>query len=460
MSNIADSEYFKFTRKRTTAYIFDLIGFGNTDADATRQIPQFLIEYWYISLIWIILTIALIFTYGKNNINYLQYKYTFKKILVEIFIFIITGGVLIISARGGFQLKPISVITASIYAKPEDVPLLINTPFSIMKSIGQADLKQKKYYKEEDLLQYFNPIKQYTTNNELNKKNVVIIILESFSKEYIGCMNDNKGYTPFLDSLISKSYLFSNSYANGTQSIEAVSSIISGIPALSENPFITSAYNTNEFESLPEILKKENYFTAFFHGGNAGTMGFDNFAKRIQIDNIYERQEYANDEDYDGRWGIFDEPFLQFTANKLNTFKQPFFTYIFTLSSHHPYTIPKKYENKLKEGEIPIERAISYADYSLQKFFETAARMPWFENTLFVLTADHTGPASSQFYKNSVGRYAIPIIFYQPSNKKLIGINDSIIATQIDIMPSILDYLNYDKLIFSFGKSIFFIHNL
>jgi len=456
MSNIADSEYYKFTRKRATVFIFDLIGFGNTEADATRQIPQFMLEYWYVSIIWILLTIALIFSFGKNKFKISNQIYSFKIFILEIFIFLITGGFLIIAARGGFQLKPISVISASEYAKPEDIPLVINTPFSIMKSFGHSDLKEKNYFNQNELSKYFNLIKQNSTTESFKKLNVVVLILESFSKEYIGSLNNNKkGYTPFLDSLISESYLFVNSYANGTQSIEAVPSIISGIPALSENPFITSAYNTNEFESLSEILKNENYQTAFFHGGNSGTMGFDNFAKRVQVENIYERTEYANDADYDGRWGIFDEPFLQFTANKLNTFKQPFFSYIFTLSSHHPYTIPEKYKNKFKDGDIPIEKAISYADFSLQKFFETSSKMQWYQNTLFILTADHAGPAFGEYYKNPVGRYAIPIIFYQPSNNKLKGKNDSTIANQIDIMPTILNYLNYKKPFFSFGKNVF-----
>lgn len=210
---------------------------------------------------------------------------------------------------------------------------------------------------------------------------------------------------------------------------------------------------SNDITSLAEVLRKRDYSTAFFHGGTNGTMGFEAYTKVAGFDNYYGRYEYDNEDDFDGNWGIFDEPFLQYTAETVDKMKKPFFGCIFTLSSHHPYTIPEKYKGMFRKGNSDIVESIMYADYSLQKFFETARKMPWFENTLFVLTADHTSEAFHPVSRTSVGRYSIPIVFYS-ENENWQQFNNGI-AQQIDIMPSVLDYLGYDESYLAFGESLF-----
>jgi len=280
--------------------------------------------------------------------------------------------------------------------------------------------------------------------------NVVIIILESFGKDYTGFYN-NQPYTPFLDSLISQSLSFKYSFANGKKSMEAVPAIVASLPALNDNPYILSQYSTDDTYGLAEILKDQGYYTAFFHGGINGTMGFDNFAYLSGFNDYFGKNEYNNNDDYDGKWGIYDEPFLQYFSNKMSSFKQPFITSVFTLSSHHPYNVPEKYKNKFKEGELPIHRAVEYADYSLRKFFDTAKKTDWYKNSIFVLTADHTSMTNSSYYLNKVGQFCIPIFFYTPDGS-LSGKTKNIIQ-QIDIMPTVLDYLHYKKPFYSIGNS-------
>ena len=182
-------------------------------------------------------------------------------------------------------------------------------------------------------------------------------------------------------------------------------------------------------------------------------MGFDSYAKMAEFDKYFGRYEYNNEKDYDGNWGIYDEEFLKYFANKLNTTKPPFFAEIFTLSSHHPYSIPKKYNNKFREGTLPIHKSIEYADFALSQFFKTAQKMSWYNNTLFIITADHTSEASHPFYQNNLGIFSIPILFFKPdSSMKRVS---SMTTQQIDIMPSVLDFLNYDKPYISFGNSVF-----
>jgi len=338
--------------------------------------------------------------------------------------------------------------------------LVLNTPFAIIKTLGKSNIKDIKYFDEKTSDSIFSPVHNYyKKNNAIKRNNVVVLILESFGKEYIGELNkdngDNtyKGYTPFLDSLITESLVFTNAYANGKHSIEGIPAALAGIPSLMNDAYITSAYAGNNINSLATLLKTKGYYSAFFHGGTNGTMGFDDFIKHSGFDKYFGRTEYNNEKDYDGKWGIFDEEFLQFVADKLDKCCKPFISGIFTLSSHHPYTIPKKYSGKFPKGILPIHQSIEYADFSLRKFFKTMSQKPWFDSTLFVIVADHTSESFYPQYQTRSGMYEIPIIFYQ-HNSNLKGENETI-TEQSDIMPSILDYLNYDKPFVAFGESVF-----
>ncbi len=282
---------------------------------------------------------------------------------------------------------------------------------------------------------------------------MVLIILESFSEEYIGFLNkESESFTPFLDSLSRHSTVYQG-MANGKRSIEAIPALLAGIPSLMVEPYITSTYSMNKIVGLPEILKKHNYFTAFFHGAYNGSMNFDGFAKSIGIDQYYGMNEYNDKADYDGNWGIFDEPFLQFMAGKLSTFPEPFFATVFTLSSHHPYTIPTQYVGKFKKGKLPILETVMYVDNALRLFFKTVSKTNWYRNTLFVITADHSAQAMKQKYNTNYGMYKIPMIFYKPDSET--GTVKDQIFQQIDLMPTLIDYLRINEQSFSFGKSVY-----
>jgi phosphoglycerol transferase MdoB-like AlkP superfamily enzyme len=307
----------------------------------------------------------------------------------------------------------------------------------------------------------FNIEKNYALADSLgniqpmNKKNVFVIILESFSVEHIGALNHKEGnlnsdFTPFLDSLAKKSIVF-DGFANGKRSIEGIPAILASLPTWMTEDFITSQYATVKFNSLASILKEEGYSTSFFHGGKNGTMGFDVFSKSAGFDTYFGKNEYPDQSDFDGSWGISDEPYLQYIANTLNTMPEPFMGAVFTLSSHHPYKVPEKHKNRFRKGPLAIQETIMYADFALEQFFARASQMPWFKNTIFVITSDHTSEAYLPFYKNRVGQYAIPVIFYDPDSDT--AMHQKSIVQQTDIMPTVLDMLNYNKPFVAFGSS-------
>ncbi len=445
LANCIDFAYFPYIQKRTTAEVFQLFTLGD---DVWQLLPSFIIDFWFVPIFWILLTFVLFKLYQKPTPTHEQKSSLIKTISL----FLVSIFVLIIGYRGGFQLKPISIISAAESTESKYIPLIINTPFSIIKTYGQGELEEKKYFDFSEISKTYNPLKA-GSKEPFNKKNVVLIILESFSKEFIGSLSGRKTYTPFLDSLIKQSVVFENAFANGKKSMEGIPAIVAGIPTLMNEPYITSTYGSNKINSLPNLLKEQGFQSAFYHGGTNGTMGFDAFCNIAGYDKYIGRTEYNNEKDFDGNWGIWDDKFLQFFSSSLNTTNEPFFSTVFTLSSHHPYNVPNEFKSMFEEEELPIHKSIRYADYSLRKFFEEASKAKWYNNTLFVLVADHTGVSNDGFYNNSVGTFEIPIIFYSPAMLKPERITK--VAQQIDIMPSVLSLLNYPKDYFAFGNNLF-----
>ncbi len=448
--NIVDLDYFKFIFRRSTVDVFLFFGKGQ---DGWSLLSQFLIDYFYLLLILASILWFTIFLYKKtihpeitNKANFSK-KYALAQFVFSIFLIIFFG-------RGGWQLRPIGLIDAGHFTKASNVGLVLNTPFSIITSLFQSkEDKLKIYMPNEEALKYYSiqrDIKAYDRTVTQNK-NVVILIMESFGKEYSSNTNTSKkSFTPFLDSLSRVSMVFEHSFANGKRSIDAVPAILAGLPCLSENPFIYSNYATSPISSIATHLKKHDYRSSFFHGGKNGTMGFEAFCNLAGFDDYYGKDQYEGEaSDFDGKWGILDEPFLKFTGRTLSAYKEPFLATIFTLSSHHPYFIPPQYKGNFPKGTLPIHESIGYADYALRLFFDQIKSEPWFKNTLFILTADHTAQAEQEYYTKGRGMFSVPIVFYDPQIYK--GQIFSSQMQHIDIMPTVLAYLGLETNDFFFG---------
>ena len=454
-ANFIDTVYYRFTLKRMTADVFQYI--SQEEDQFLQLLPQFIGKFLPEFLSWIVFSSLLVFLSQRikripANRKQSSFRYYATNSLVFIFITFLS----VFAIRGGFQLKPIGLSTAAKHVSPGNIPLLLNTPFTLIKTIDKKALEEKDYYEEEKLEEIFSPLHHYDFEpQEFRRKNVVIIIMESFSTEHISAFNseipDYKGYTPFLDSLIKQSISFKG-FANGKRSIEAIPAILAGLPSLMQTDYLTSPYAGNKINSLASLLKTKAYQTAFFHGGNNGTMNFDAFARLAGFEKYYGRREFNDDKHFDGKWGIFDEAFFQFFAQELNAMEEPFFASFFSLTSHHPYTIPKKYEGTFRKGPLEIQESIMYADYSLNQFFETASQMPWYKNTLFVITADHTSESYLPEYSNRAGNYMIPIIFFTPGQNTA-GLSDKV-AQQCDIMPTVLAKLQFNRRFVAFGNNL------
>ena len=457
IANFMDMVYVRFTDRRTTCTIFT--EFQN-DGNMASIIGQSMIQYWYVTVFGAAM-IALFIVCTRKKWEVKTPHKTWLYYLVETALMLVTVYFVVIGIRGGFgkYTRPITISNALQYTNtPQETAILLNTPFSLMKSLENTTYVHPHYFSNEEAEAIFSPIHhdEIEENGRLGKTNVVVLILESFSKEYIGFYNQHidgyNGYTPFLDSLLAHSVTYTHSFASGRKSIDAMPSVLSSIPMLIE-PYIVTPYSTNAVSSIASCLSREGYYTAFFHGAPNGSMGFQAYARSAGFEQYFGMDEYDGIEAFDGTWAIWDEEFLQYYARTMSQMQEPFMTAVFTASSHHPFRVPERYKGVFPQGAQPIHQCVEYTDHALREFFAYAKQQDWFENTLFVLTADHTNQVTLPAYATGKGLFEVPIAFYSP-RWNCGEVRTETAVSQTDIMPSVLAYLGYSKPFFAFGEDI------
>ena len=449
--NLMDVEYFNYTSKRSTSDLFITL---TTGEDFKQLIGAFLMDFWWLILIFFVFIFALIRSFYWLQTQKVGHTY-FVPLYKRVLYFVVGVAGLFIMGRGGLGYRPADMMTASQWTSVENTGLVLNTPLTIIKTIGKAPLTLKEFFDENTLDELYLAVQSPNLGHAVKPQpNIVIIILESFGDEWLGT-NTGWSFTPFLDSLIGESLYFENAFANGKKSIEALPAIVAGIPTWMDHPYISSHYGTNTIQALPKLLSQMGYSSAFFHGATNGSMKFDEFAALAGFEQYFGRREYNNEDHCDATWGVLDEYFNPWTAQQISqSLNPPFLATLFTLSSHHPYYVPEAHRKKLPMGSHPIAQSIAYADWSLRLFFQEAMKTDWFQNTIFVLTGDHTPAGALPQYNNRLGMFRLPILIFDPQ-KRIQPKVESRIFSHVDIMPTILDLVGFEDPHYSFGKSYF-----
>ena len=450
--NIIDYEYFKFLGQRSTLSLLDMGG------DIPAQVGQLSFHYWYLVVIGGLLSLVLYYFLPAPApaSRTTQGRPTSWSRVRGFLILLLILAVAILGGRGGWQRRRLTTALATVGDKESLSQLALNSSYTLINSprkCATGTLTKVHYFANDEALKKEFPAKDPSARAPSEHfDNIVIIIVESLSSDYTGIGNPHQGYTPFLDSLAEKGIYFNNSFANGRRSIDASPSILAGLPHLGDETFFCT--QSKHLHGIGSVLKERGYDTSFFHGGKNGTMYFDVFSRRMGFDQYFGLNEYPKPEDSDGIWGIYDEPMLQFMARELARRKEPFAAVLFTLSTHNPYKVPPQYEGVFPTGDLPIHVTVGYLDHALKKFFESAEKMPWYKNTLFVITGDHIGPPKA-LSPRMIDSYRVPLVFFHPG-RQLPKVNPNRIAQHVDIEPSVLALLGIvtDKTL-PFGHSIF-----
>jgi len=455
--NFGDFVYFKFAQTRLTSAAFQVAQHeSNIFKVFTASIVQNpFILIWFVVLMWL-----WIFLYKKVKIDERKPIKLVPYFILSVVTLCLMAVFCVGGIRGDFKhsTRPINLVDANRFVKiPSQGNLVLNSTFSFFRTLNTNSFKEVHFVDEKFINENIQPYKIYD-RKVANKPNIVIFIVESLSREYIGAFNQNTkikdyvSYTPFIDSLAGQSLIFPNTFANGRQSIHGMSSVLAGIPSLTD-AFTSSPYSNQKIQSIVSICNDLGYDTSFYHGAPNGSMGFLGFGNILGFKHYFGKTEYNHDEDFDGMWAIWDEPFLQYFAKNVGK-KQPFMATVFTASSHHPFKIPEKYIGKFKKGTNQMHEPMQYTDYSIKKYFETAKKQPWYNNTIFVFTGDHTNEIYYPEYQKAMNRFAVPVILYSPNpeyNLKGVNLEE---AQQIDIYPTLADLIGYNKRIRSWGRSL------
>lgn len=441
-ANIADAIYFKFARKRSGIEALTML------TDEGNPIANYASTYWP----WLLVIIAIV---GLTSYFYVFGYPDIKKSIKKWWFYAVVLLGVALAARGSIGLKPIKTFDAARFVSSEFVPIAVNTPFNVISTLQGSKLEKIHYFEDSFANNIIHAEKfNFSSQKPPKSPNVVIIILESFSRDYCGWLRGKNLYTPFLDSLSKHSLNFTNAYANGSISMEGLPAVMAGIPSFMEVPYINSSYQNNKIKNIGKLLGSIGYESSFYHGADNGTMGFRNFLKISGWDNYYGIAEYPNKKiDFDNNWGIFDEPYLQYVADNLKERKKPFVAGIFTLTSHDPYPMPKEYNGIFKTGTLPIHPTIQYTDNALRLFFKSIENEPWFKNTVFIITADHSSHSKEEYFYTATGKYEIPFLIFNPSKNYIKPTTSSKTVNQIDILPTVLDIVNYPYPYFALGQS-------
>lgn len=476
-----DSIYYQHTLRLLSADIFHYLTVGGQMGTLTWM---FLADFWPVTVTGVTLLI-LVFIIGVK-MKWPE-RDDWRNHTANDWTGFAVGMVLLcIMVRGGFGKHFIQLSDAAKYAEPKNTVLVSNSLYSVIRTFGVDELPPDCMYGSEAKTVFSTDFRSTPIDSTMGfdgwragagrsteyvydgdtvvgqreiYKNIVVLVLESFSQEYMGCYGAEKSYTPFLDSLATVSYIY-NGRSNGKKSIEAIPAIAGSIPTLTYTPYTLSPHYDSDMVALPAILRRHGYSTAFYHGTYNGVMNFDKYCQDAGFDNYYGKNEYQGQcgdskADYDGAWGIYDEPFMQYVNGRLVSTQEPFFSMVFTVTSHHPFPIPEQYKEVFKraKGESPLLKCISYTDYALRRFFEAASRESWYNNTLFVIMGDHPGYVLSKPFSRLSGLYRIPMMIYDPT-RNMAGRSRRIMQ-QLDVMPTLLDYLGFDDGCTCFGTSVF-----
>jgi hypothetical protein len=293
-------------------------------------------------------------------------------------------------------------------------------------------------------------------SGESNNLNVVFVLMESWNFDYVDSFaGSSHGVTPYFDALARDGRRFTRFYAAGQRSIDGIQATLTGIPTLKGMPLIDTGIGVSNFSRLGGLVRERGYSTLFVQSSDRDSFKIQGIASAAGFDAFYGREDIPLLLDYpqpDGAIFGWDHETLQFMKQRIDEMPQPFLAYAFTGTTHEPYAhLPARFMQRENEpnGLNGYLNTLGYADWSVGQFMAAAHKMPWFENTIFIFTADH----ANHYQKGTIyQRFHIPLLLYAP---KWIAAGESrVVGSQLDVMPTILDLLGIDSEYAALGVSL------
>jgi phosphoglycerol transferase MdoB-like AlkP superfamily enzyme len=398
------------------------------------------------------------------RIFYLKIEERARQIIIPFIFLIISVPSLFVMLRGGFN--DISISESSAFYSNHSILnwFAVNSGYHLA-----VNYMETSRYKKSNNYQFF-PVEEArltadqilkaekdTTVNILkfDRPNIIVLLMESWTADIIESLGANPGITPEFAKLEEEGLLFTQFYCSGNRSHEGIASLLGGHPAL---PYTTYTANPVKFTGLPsmvQMIRKEGYFTSFHYGGQLNYGNLRAYLHYNQFDKIVEESDIDQSIPR-GRLGVHDEFMYARLIADLKDFKEPLFSILFTLSSHSPYDFPMEPVIDWAGNENKFFNSAYYADKCLGDFFEIAKQQPWFNNTLFIIIADHGHNSNKNHRYESYEYHRIPLLFYGNALKENFrGKQSGRIADNSSMAKTLLKQLNLPDMDFKWGSDIF-----
>ncbi len=407
--------------------------------------------------IFVFFTVAFIIIYKKyfdHFIAFEQGRFRLARVILAAFLLIF----LFIPIRGGIQKIPMNVSDAYFSEKIFADHAAINLPWNLMFSILNRNDTQNpfQYYslqKSKELVDslYHTGPKRIPTVLSVNKPNIIIIILESFTAKWVGALGGVPNVTPNLDSIAAHGLLFTNIYAAGDRSEKGQVAILSGYPNQAITSIIKTPTKTRKLPSINQSLEKEGYRSSYTYGGELEFANIKSYLVNIKMDQLTDKYSFPGSERTTS-WGVHDQYVFDEFYKDIQTKKQPFFAALFTLSSHEPYDVPMKPRFRGTDQTTLFKNSVYYTDSIIGSFMNRLKKLPLWNNTLVVFVADHGHPLPGHDPVDRPSKFHIPLIFSGGALTMKGRINT--IGSQTDIVPTILDQLHLPAKDFPWGKDL------
>lgn len=287
---------------------------------------------------------------------------------------------------------------------------------------------------------------------KMQRPNVLFIILESYTAKLVGCLGGEPGVTPAIDSLAREGLLFTNMYASGDRSEKGLVALLSGYPAQTTNSIILMPRKTENLPYLSKVLKNQKYQTSYYCGGELAFANMKSYLLNAGYDRLVSKFNFGADA-YNSKWGVHDHVLLNRWLTDLKIEQQPFFSTLFTLSSHEPYNVPIPAKFKGSDEATLFKNSVYYTDQAIGNFIREAKKQPWWQNTLIVMAADHGHRFPGDDSNNKPSKFHIPVLFTGGALKQAYK-PVTIIGSQTDIVPTLLHQLDLPAEQFKWGKNL------
>jgi phosphoglycerol transferase MdoB-like AlkP superfamily enzyme len=456
--SIVDMELYKWWGFRLDATIFK---YASTPKEvwATAGVsPRFLLSILFLFSVTALYFLYIFLVYPKNS--FWGKGRTLHSILSALLFLILTAA-LFIPIRGGLQLAPMNQ-SAVFYSNSS---LLNNTAINIAWNFVHSILE--KTYSDS------NPyiITDSKNAEELHAKlyadstkgpsllkskspNVIFIIWESFTGKSVKELGGKENVTPQFSRLIKEGIFFNHMYASGNRSDKGLVAILAGYPAQPITSIITNPKKALHLPAVSTVLKNKGYNTSFYYGGEPEFANIKSFLLNHDYQKLVTKNDFE-EKFWNSKWGAHDEIVLDRLLQDLDKAPQPFFSTLFTLSSHEPYEIPIKPVFPGNDNQTLFINSLYYTDQCLGKFIEKAKKTSWWNNTIIIITADHghlyPGPNDVPVYIPD--EFKIPMLWLGGA----LNVKDTVInkiGSQTDIATTLLNQLNLDHRQFIFSKDL------